>query len=322
VSRRINGTAAQPDETVIDGDRSHPILGNRHLMADPNDPTERRRVIAAYQSELQMDLLTRGPKAIAIGTLAARVASGERIALRCWCAPLACHLDVVAEEVRRQARQLIEQGVRPAPAELRLCTHKSVHYAPRTEANAQAADLTVAFALDFATGGERLTRKAAGERYLGIDLRRETCPVTAARLLYRALRPLPGRQLNIAGNGLFSLAAHGWDQPRIDAFVYQVLRTVHRHLPLASIRSGGQTGADLAGLAAGVALGLHTVGLWPLGFVQRDVNGKDVRRSPASLRAQIEAAASRLRQLPDTAPVVAVAAAIPERPSPSMALAA
>ena len=40
------------------------------------------------------------------------------------------------------------------------------------------------------------------------------------------------------------------------------------------------------------------------------VNGKDVRRSPT------------LRQLPDTAPVVAVAAAIPERPSPSMALAA
>jgi hypothetical protein len=68
---------------------------------------------------------------------------------------------------------------------------------------------------------------------------------------------------------------------------------------------------------------LHTVGLCPLGFVQRDANGKDVRRSPASLRAQIEAAASRLRQLPATAPVRAVAAgAMPERPSFSMALAA
>lgn len=38
----------------------------------------------------------------------------------------------------------------------------SSKYTPRTYYNAKSADLTVAFAVDFSTAGERCTHKAAG----------------------------------------------------------------------------------------------------------------------------------------------------------------
>ena len=46
----------------------------------------------------------------------------------------------------------------------------SPRYHDRTVINASWADLTVAFAIDFGTAGERLTRKAAGDRYLPVNI--------------------------------------------------------------------------------------------------------------------------------------------------------
>ena len=46
----------------------------------------------------------------------------------------------------------------------------SPKYHDRTVMNAREADLTVAFAVDFSTAGEKLTREAAGDRYLAIGL--------------------------------------------------------------------------------------------------------------------------------------------------------
>ena len=47
---------------------------------------------------------------------------------------------------------------------------RSSSYAPRTQVNASSADLTVAFATDYATAGERLTMKMAGYRYVAVPL--------------------------------------------------------------------------------------------------------------------------------------------------------
>lgn len=152
--------------------------------------------------------------------------------------------------------------------------HRSGSYAPRTFANAKSADMTVAVACDFKTAGEALTRKAAGVRYLGLHLpHRSRCSKSVLahhRSLVSAMCDY--RTLNIAGNGIYTLVAFGWTQESVNSYVYRLLRD----LPwLRHVRCGGQTGVDLAGAVAGVALGLPTTVLMPKGYLMRDANGTD-----------------------------------------------
>ena len=160
-----------------------------------------------------------------------------------------------------------------------LRAHASTGYRERTKENANAAGLTVAFAVDFDTAGERLTRQAA-RAYVAVSLKPEDDVYAAASAILRT----KCRHLNIAGNGLHTLSKHGWDQRRINEYVYQVLRVVHRQLPLTHIRSGGQTGADTAGIVAALALGVPATALFPKHFLQRDADGADYRADPKRFR--------------------------------------
>jgi hypothetical protein len=105
VGNKRSGSKCVPlaGETVIDGDRKNPILGNRHILKNHNDPAERSRVIEAYSVDLKKDVGTNGPMSQAINTLANRVRNGEKIILMCWCAPKPCHLDQVASLIRERA---------------------------------------------------------------------------------------------------------------------------------------------------------------------------------------------------------------------------
>lgn len=148
--------------------------------------------------------------------------------------------------------------------------HTSSSYAPRTYANALNADLTVAFAVDFTTAGERLTHKAAQARYHAIPLAGE--PIVAARSLYRAMRLHNARTLNIAGNGIYTLSQVGsWSQESVS-----------------------QTGVDIAGVAAAHALGLDALALLPRGYRQRHTDKRDREHSQTEIRAQIEHYAKQL----------------------------
>lgn len=106
VSKRRGGTAPDPGETVIDIDRTNPILGNRHILKNPNDEAERTRVIDAHGRDLDHDLAQNGPMAASLIALARRVAAGEQIALRCWCAPKRCHGDRQKYEIERMAEEI------------------------------------------------------------------------------------------------------------------------------------------------------------------------------------------------------------------------
>lgn len=92
-----------PGETVVRGDRSHPVLGNPNVFECPQSHEQRREVIAAFVAKAKADMAAGGPIAHEIDALAARVRAGERIALECWCKPLDCHLDWVADQVRERA---------------------------------------------------------------------------------------------------------------------------------------------------------------------------------------------------------------------------
>lgn len=177
---------------------------------------------------------------------------------------------------------------------LTILEHKSSSYAPRTYENAAKADVTIAIAVDYSTAGERLTHKAAGEKYLKLPI---TYPfIDNARELFKFARPQIRRKINVAGNGIYTLHKHKWTQGQINQYVYDLLSLVHKHFYLEEIRSGCQTGVDLAGGVAGVALGIPTTLLLPKGFKQRHEDGVDVLHTEDEIRQQIMAGVAALKR--------------------------
>lgn len=113
VSKRKGGITADPGEVVIDVDRSHPTLGNRHFLRDHTDEEERERVVLAARDDFDADVARRGPKLLAVEAIAERVKNGERIALRCWCAPCECHAEDYAHKIAEIADVDYEPPPRP-----------------------------------------------------------------------------------------------------------------------------------------------------------------------------------------------------------------
>lgn len=165
--------------------------------------------------------------------------------------------------------------------------HKSASYSPRTWYNAGRAELTVAFAVDYNTAGEKLTKKAAGGNYVA-------CPLTGwdwldnARHLYRACKALDVKTLNVAGNGIYTLQAKaGMTQQEVNMYVYKVIKQVHEFWPIGMIVSGGQTGVDLAGAVAASVLGIHWEMTLPKGFKQRGEDNIDVDHTEQEIITQV-----------------------------------
>lgn len=152
--------------------------------------------------------------------------------------------------------------------------NKYSEYGPRTLHNADSAHLTVAFAEDYHTKGEQLTKRAAKDRYIRVPLNLD--PVVAARLLYKRCKDDQVKILNIAGNGIYTLNKYNWEQESVNKWVYDVLTLVHKHYPLLKVLSGGQTGVDFAGGVAAEALGIYNVMTFPKGYRQRNEEGKEV----------------------------------------------
>lgn len=172
---------------------------------------------------------------------------------------------------------------------MKVIEHKSASYGPRTYVNAGRADLTIAFAVDYTTAGEKLTHKAAGTKYLAIGLDRDA--VMAAREVWRACRAIgKGNEplvLNIAGNGIYTLAKQGWAQQAVNRYIYNILALVAEHWPIGMIVSGGQTGVDLAGGVAAEMLGIPCEMTFPKGFRQRHENGVDFDHTEQEVLTQV-----------------------------------
>ena len=92
-----------PGEVVVRCDRKHPVLGNPFVLDDHKDASRRREVIEQFVEAAKADMAIGGPISHEIDALVARVRAGERIALACWCKPLDCHLDWVAQQVYAKA---------------------------------------------------------------------------------------------------------------------------------------------------------------------------------------------------------------------------
>jgi Domain of unknown function (DUF4326) len=97
------GAAAKPmpGETVIDIDRTNPVLGNPYVLKDHRDDARRTEVISLYKDKYDADIARRGPMAIATEKLAERVREGEHLILMCWCHPKPCHGDLIKSQIER-----------------------------------------------------------------------------------------------------------------------------------------------------------------------------------------------------------------------------
>lgn len=156
--------------------------------------------------------------------------------------------------------------------------HKETGYAMRTYDNARLADLTIAFALDFTTAGEILTKKAAYGKYYAIQLHTDGNNIMGdCNDAYRLIKEKNIKRLNIAGNGIYSLKGI-YTQEMLDSDILLFLDRITGLFGRldVSIRSGGQTGVDEAALKAGDKLGLQTICLAPKGWMFRDINGNDI----------------------------------------------
>jgi hypothetical protein len=164
-----------------------------------------------------------------------------------------------------------------------LSEHASPGYRGRTMVNA-SADVTIAFASDFNTAGEKLTRSSVlkqGKIYAPVRYLGQFAGDTAVQSVVAALNSVGKERVcvNIAGNGIYTLKDLG-DQAAVDAytmdFLTRVVRSPDLRVTIESVRSGGQTGFDESGIKAARALGFDTTVLAPNGWKFRDKSGSDI----------------------------------------------
>jgi len=154
-------------------------------------------------------------------------------------------------------------------------------YRNRTIKNA-SADATIAFAVDFNSAGERLTKSSVlgqNKKYIPVDAASLNISEERVNNIINALNDVNAKTLNIAGNGIYTMK-NKYTQEQLDEFTFQLLSAVLSSPKLKnkieSIRSGGQTGFDEAGAKAGIRLGIPTTVLAPKGWLFRNINGKNI----------------------------------------------
>lgn len=87
-------------------------LGNPIALADHNN--DRAAVLTAYREYAQAAWRDpANPMREQVIALAKRVLNGEDLKLVCWCAPKACHGDVLKEAIEN----LVQRALKPASAE-------------------------------------------------------------------------------------------------------------------------------------------------------------------------------------------------------------
>jgi transcription elongation GreA/GreB family factor len=186
---------------------------------------------------------------------------------------LANHLDVVVE--------YLYPGKTKAP-EIKFETSQATGYADRTRKNA-SADATIALAADFNTRGEIVTKEhviSQGKKYIPvqIDVKNLDASDSIADSIVKELNEANAKTLNIAGNGIYSLGDA--TQEQIDTYVYNLLKKVTESPniknKITSIRSGGQTGFDEAGIKAANKLGISSLVLATKDWKFRNKEGVDI----------------------------------------------
>lgn len=192
--------------------------------------------------------------------------------------------------------------------ETRFSTSESNSYSSRTKENADWSDVTIAFATDFNTAGEKLTKRVAGDKYVSSALPassndedslafdEEATYSYYANEIYKQLKAkgkLTNIKLNIAGNGIYSLRVFT-TQEELNEYITNVIKTLQNlGVTISEIRSGGQTGVDEAGIIAAQRLGIPNEVHSTANFMFRDKSGKDISDEQAFKNRFLSSISSR-----------------------------
>lgn len=184
-------------------------------------------------------------------------------------------------------------------------TESTGSYRQRTIENVSWSDVTMAFAVDSETAGEKLTRNESikqkkfydegfprGAEQLDInDIPRkvknfinDAVGINADQSYGHRGKKLPIKdiKLNIAGNGIYTLAKYGISQEQINNYITEYIKElINQGVTISEIRSGGQTGVDEAGIIAAQRLGIPCSIHAPKNFIMRGTDGKDVSNKEA-----------------------------------------
>ncbi len=202
-------------------------------------------------------------------------------------------------------------------AETVFSTSGNNSYPSRTRENANWSDITIALAQDFNTAGEKLTKRAAGNKYVSSILSAESNDASEiVENLYNQIKTkgkTDNLKINIAGNGIYSMKQ---SQSYYNDLMTQILMELQdKGVTISEIRSGGQTGIDEAGIIAAQRLGIPNEVHSTANFMFRDKSGKDISDeqafknrflSPISSRPEEEATEERLSNAFDTPRVTSV----------------
>lgn len=202
-------------------------------------------------------------------------------------------------------------------AETVFSTSGNNSYPSRTRENANWSDITIALAQDFNTAGEKLTKRAAGNKYVSSVLAAESNDASEiAENLYNQIKTkgkTDNLKINIAGNGIYSMKQ---SQSYYNDLMTQILMKLQdKGVTISEIRSGGQTGIDEAGIIAAQRLGIPNEVHSTANFMFRDKSGKDISDEQAfknrflssiSSRPEEEAIKERLSSSFDTPRVTSV----------------
>lgn len=176
----------------------------------------------------------------------------------------------------------IRREVFPSKADGVTFTVSLGGYAVRSRENAMTTNLTIAFAADFNTPGEKVTEEAAKGKIIQVplgsgemsDAKEIARTIMSCMTTWEKTHPL---DLNIAGNGISVLEKNGISQSKINAVMTEILGEMRRSgINIQKIVSGGQTGADEAGIIAAKALRIPAEVHGPKGWMMRGQDGKDI----------------------------------------------
>lgn len=267
---------------VIRCDRGHSVLCNPFKV-----DSEDKRDWSCEQFQAYFDKKVREKTDTAFMNELRRIyhlALQQDIVLACWCYPKRCHTQTI--------KAYLDKYLSKAKSICTVFQMSNGSYRERTIENAQAADITLAFAVDFNTAGERCTKNAAQGKYIDIalptDLSRldKTSFAKAVDKATYTIMPVlksisantikRGLIINIAGNGIYMLAKYGITMQALCNFIYFVIYNIKQAFPIKQIRSGGQTGADEAGILVGQKLNIPTLVFAPNGWRFRNINNKDI----------------------------------------------
>ena len=153
---------------------------------------------------------------------------------------------------------------------IKFAESNNTNYPATTIFNCKNSDLTIAFAVDFNTRGQLLTKRLAGDKYVAISLINfnldddrinQICNKIESIICFSNKKDII---INIAGNGTYTPEMP--NQQLLDEFIHEILKRIFNNLfgyKIVLIRSGGQSGVDESGAKAGYKLSIEVEVLAP-----------------------------------------------------------